>query len=269
MSLQPDLLRLQPKRFPVQQAKVDFRKLLSSMGQALTHGTFAFFAPDPTTAAGAAVNAGAAIFGAVEAFEADAPLEVRAWYLLRNALANALGQLLGELHERRGPFQGDLEHLDSRFELLLEGDGAVIDSDFLDNPRTLKLLSEIRRVLEDWLSSKVGLGAGDARSLALRLDTHLVPALRAESRAHRDYYKPLYDHFEDRFAYAAQMEWDWERNRLALVQQIDDPVFEKNLQSPPSVCAAPRLHAGRDQERRANRGQAQTALPDFHARRRA
>jgi hypothetical protein len=65
--------------------------------------------------------------------------------------------------------------------------------------------------------------------LALRLDTHLAPALRAESRTHRDYYKPLYDHFEDRFAYAVEMEWDWERNRLALVQQIDDPVFEETF----------------------------------------
>jgi hypothetical protein len=205
MSLQPDLLRLQPKRFPVQQVKVDFRKLLSSMGQALTHGTFGFLAPEPVTAAGSAVNAGAAIFGAVEAFEADAPLELRAWYLLRSALAGALAQLLGELHERRSPFKGDLEHLDNRFDLLLEGDGAVIDGKFLDNPRMLKLLPQIRRVLEDWLSTKVGLGAGDARSLALRLDTHLAPALRAESRAHRDYYKPLYDHFEDPFAYAAEM----------------------------------------------------------------
>jgi hypothetical protein len=60
------------------------------MGQTLTHGTFAFFAPDPATAAGSAVNAGAAIFGAVEAFEADAPIEVRAWYLLPSALATAM-----------------------------------------------------------------------------------------------------------------------------------------------------------------------------------
>jgi hypothetical protein len=193
MSAQPDLLRLQPRRFPVERVKVDFRKLLSSMGQALTRGTFAVFAPDPATAAGSAVNAGAAIFGAVEAFEADAPLEVRAWYLLRSALATALGQLLGELHERRGPFQGDLEHLDNRFDLLLEGDGAIIDANFLDNPRTLPLLPQIRRVLEDWLANKVGLGSSDARSLAFRLDTHLAPALRTESRAHRDYYKPIYD----------------------------------------------------------------------------
>jgi hypothetical protein len=229
MSAQPDLLRLEPKRFPINRVKVDVRKLLSSMGQALTHGTFAFFAPEPATAAGSAVNAGAAVFGAVEAFEADAPLEVRAWYLVRNALASSLGQLLGELHERRGPFQGDLNHLDDRFDLLLEGDGGVIDSGFLDNPLTLNLLPELRRVFEEWLSGTVGLGAGDARSLARRLDSHLAPALRAESRSHRDYYKPIYDHFEDRFAYAAQMAWDWERNRLALVQQIDDPVFEETF----------------------------------------
>jgi hypothetical protein len=70
---------------------------------------------------------------------------------------------------------------------------------------------------------------GGARSLALLLETHLEPALRAESRAHRDYYKPLYDHLEDRFAYAAEMAWDWEWNRLALVQRIEDPVFEETF----------------------------------------
>jgi hypothetical protein len=102
MSVQPDLLRLQPKRFPINRVKVDFRELLSSMGQALTHGTFAFFAPEPVTAAGAAVNAGAAIFGAVEAFEVDAPLEVRAWYLLRSALATSKPTRPGPADRRSG-----------------------------------------------------------------------------------------------------------------------------------------------------------------------
>ena len=108
------------------------------------------------TASGSAVNAAAAVFGSVEAFEADAPLEVRAWYLVRSALAEALSRLLGELHERKGPFAGELEHLDSRFDLLLEGPDAVIDAPFLDNPRTLKLLSKLRQTLEGWLTQRSG-----------------------------------------------------------------------------------------------------------------
>lgn len=228
MSQQPDRLALQPKQFPIDRVKIDFRELLSSLGQAFTHGTLAVV--EPTTSMASGANAVAAVFGAAEAFESDAPVEVRAWHLVRSALAAALAPMLEELSQsRREPPRGDLKHLDSRFDLILEGEDAFIDKNFLENPRSLKLLGPIGRALEGWLTSKLDLNAGEAHSFADRIAGRLGPALRDESRKHFRYYEPVYQWLNDPFTPAAQMEWDWEKNRLNLIGQMDNPVFEETF----------------------------------------
>ncbi len=216
MNLQPDLLRVQPKRFPTQQVQVDFRKLLSSMGQALTHGTFAFLAPEPVTAAGSAVNAGAAIFGAVEALEADAPLEVRAWYLLRNALANALAQLLGELHERvaRSKATSSTSTIASTSSWRATALSSIETSSI-----TPARSSSCRRSAACW---RIGSRPRLASARAMLDRWQFVSIATSRRRSVPNHVRTaistgrFYDHFEDRFAFAAEMEWDWERtNRLA------------------------------------------------------
>jgi hypothetical protein len=212
-----------PKAFDLQNVRIDLRKLFSKLSEAAVHGGLAAVGkPD------AAVKAATSMVGAAEALSLKTPPADLAWHLVRTALAKAMEELVEEWLAGRPIWQGDLETLRNRIDIKLTDDDVTIDQDFFRNPATLKILPATQRNFADWLRY-VDLPPPEAQAMSKRLESYFSFALRAEWRAHRERYEPLRGYFNDPFADAARMEEDWERNRLALIREVDKPVFEETF----------------------------------------
>jgi NACHT domain len=226
MNLQPDQLSLKPKTFPLKHVRADVRKLLLSLGEAAAQAKIGEFG-----------NALSALFKTAEAVEIKRPPDELAWVLVRGGLARALAELLRFDDEQGLPaivYDGDREQ--NQTEILIERADLAITRDFFKNPAALPIVQAVERTLARWLRflqpnepNAPPFNESRARSLAARLRGYFPLALHDEWRAHREHYQPLFDHFDTPFAHAVQMAWDWERNRLGLIKQMDEPVFEETF----------------------------------------
>jgi uncharacterized protein YjbI with pentapeptide repeats len=86
----------------------------------------------------------------------------------------------------------------------------------------------VREQFASWLRL-LDLKEAEAKSLANRLPNYLAFAFHEEWRSQRDHYQPIADVYDTPFDPAVQLAWDWERNRLELIRQLDERVFEENF----------------------------------------
>lgn len=228
MSLQPDQVRLEPKTFVLKHVRADLKTLLLSLGETAAQAKI-----------GEAGNALSAFFKAMESVRIQRPPEELAWQLVCDGLARATTEMLRFDDDQTLPavvYDGDLQHLKNRTQVLIEDADIVVTRQFFKNPAALPILPAVERTLAGWLRflqpnqpNANTLNEAEARSLATRLYGYFPVALHEEWRRHRDRYNPLFEHFDTPFAEAAQIAWDWERNRLALMKQMDEPVFEETF----------------------------------------
>jgi adenylate kinase family enzyme len=105
---------------------------------------------------------------------------------------------------------------------------AEIPHTLFQNPGAVPLVAVVREQFASWLRL-LDLDDAEAKSLSNRLPNYLAFAFHEEWRFRRDHYQPVFEHYEGPFTAAAQMAWDWERNRLMLIRQFDEPVFEETF----------------------------------------
>lgn len=212
-------LAARPGRFfDIKNVKVDLTKLFSKLSEAAVHAAFAKGGQSDEVAqfVGSLVES-------AEAFSVKSPVEVRAWRLVFSALAQALYEIVGAWEHA---------HIDAmalrKLLSVIEKDIGKLDvaltPDFFRNPGGLPILKIVSEYFENWLAG-FGLGQPESKIMASRVPSYFTFAIHNEWRKQRDFYAPVLGALESPFVAAAELEEDWERYRVGLLKQLDQPVF--------------------------------------------
>jgi hypothetical protein len=211
------------ERFPLPQVKADCRQILLKLTQAAVQGGGALFGYP-----GSLSSAITSLFGAAEAIRIDTPPERLAWYLVHEALKQALTDLLFHLRLQGAVTGHDVRWLPTEALDRLDDADMIIPSGFFDNPGTTPILRALKEDLRDWLIGH-GLPDVEARSVIGRFDTKLIKGLHDVWRADPDRYASLKKAFDSPFVRAQRLEQDWLAYEQALVARMEDPVFQETF----------------------------------------
>jgi hypothetical protein len=223
-----------PARFPITRVRADLKGFAIKLLEAGAQGGL-LWGGDSSALSGLIQ----ATSGVAETVHTTREVDELAWELVRNALIRAMVDLYDEGAASREPARGDLQHLTARVEIELDEPATEIPHTLFKNPSSIPLVARVRGRFASWLRL-LDLNEAEAASLANRLPNYLALAFHEEWRSRRDHYQPLFDHHEGPLTAAAQMAWDWERNRLALSRQLDEPVFEETFSLAKSTCRSGR-----------------------------
>ncbi|MEN6546994.1 MAG: pentapeptide repeat-containing protein [Armatimonadia bacterium] len=144
-----------------------------------------------------------------------------AWLLLRRALQAATMNLV---QEHGDLFSGlTLEAAEATPEsigLSLEAAEVTVSPDLFEHPKDCPVLPLFATFFQQWL---VACGVPEARSqtIADRLPTYFVYALRGEWAKNAKAYEPIHASLETPFGPAAEREWAWQQYADELARQVD------------------------------------------------
>ncbi len=237
-----------PRRFRLSNIRADLGKLFTNLTHTAAQVAAAGMMGDYTKAAQGIARAAS---GIGEAFSHETQPEDLAWFLVRDSLARALGELIAESLPGIKPREGDADYLDKKIALAISQGDVEISPLFFQNPAALPLIARVEDIFADWLDRYYDLRTTDAQAMSRRLRSYFAVALHDEWRANTSKYRGLADAFAGPFAKAATLEQEWDRYRLNLIRQFDRPVFEETF--PLSAIYVP-LRAARALPRKAAAG---------------
>ena len=103
-----------------------------------------------------------------------------------------------------------------------------IDERFLEHPRTLPVVGQLERLVEQWLDH-ARLEGHVAQTIAARLPARFVFMLHRECIEHRAEYGPLFESLRSEFSVAWQRERSWEEYRHWFESELAGPVFREDF----------------------------------------
>jgi hypothetical protein len=212
-----------PVRFPITSVRTDLKSFAIKLVEAGAQGSLMWGGD-----AGALSGLIQAISGAAETVHVKREVPELAWELVRNALIRAMADLYDEGVGNREPAKGDIDHLKVRVEIALDEQATEIPHMLFKNPGAVPIVAAVRTLFAGWLRL-LDLNEGEASSLANRLPTYVAFGFHEEWRSQRDRYQPIANVYDTPFDPAVQLAWDWERNRLELIRQLDERVFEESF----------------------------------------
>ncbi len=168
------------------------------------------------------------VLNAINEIKLDDKPEMAGWKLVSRSLADAV---LSLIVESNGIFSKDAietDPLDESLNKFLEDKKYFLKSDFFKNPKSFKLLNDIKPTLKEYFSL-FGFADHEADNLLDRLNSYFVFSIVNEWRKNTTYYSVLKDIIETPFSEAEKKETEWQVYGNYLQTQIDKPVFSESF----------------------------------------
>ena len=196
--------------------KADIKALLKALSKGIGH-----------TAVGKWEELGTDSMEAISAIGLNTDPEELAFVFIRRSLTKALFELVGESASTQLAVSAkDADDLINKLDFSMESKDIYIDSKFFDRPTELRLLSDIKSVLQQWLEAN-GLSMQTSKAIADRLPSYFVFALNQEWRRNIKSYQRLAEVLDTPFAKASDRERAWNTYSALLQRRIQECIFDE------------------------------------------
>ena len=180
------------------------------------------------TATGAWTSIPADALETLNAIKFEDKPEMRGWKLISRSLADALFTLISESNSIYEIGDIETEPLDDLLNKHLENQDYFLKSNFFNDPKSLKLLDDIKPTLIEYLKL-FQFNDVEANNIVSRLNSYFLYSLINEWRGNTQYYSELKDIIKTPFDEVEQKETEWQLYSNFLQTQIHKPIFSETF----------------------------------------
>ncbi|MEP0264361.1 pentapeptide repeat-containing protein [Dokdonia sp.] len=157
----------------------------------------------------------------------DKPEQI-GWKLVSRSIAQALFSLIFESSHLFPEGHIETKPLDERLNKYLENKEYYLENDFFKNPKSFKLIEDIKPTLKEYLEL-LHFDDIQATNILIRLNSYFVFALISEWRINIAYYAPLESIIKTPFNEAEKKETEWKVYEAYLQNEIHKPIFSETF----------------------------------------